>query len=189
MIVASIVGLCLATQGVGELPQGAIALQGGLTLAGKPFTLAPKPGALRVLVYLGVECPIANRYAPEIERICQTYGKQGVQFWRVYVEPISYKSQIVQHGKEYGFSAPALLDPNKQMVKQLGVRVTPEVVVLDGENRMRYRGRIDDRNVEHGKERKDYRRDLRIALDELLAKKPVSLPSTAATGCYIGATN
>lgn len=189
MIVASLFSLYLAPQVIGELPREPISLQGGLTLAGKRFSLVPKPGALRVLVFLGVECPIANRYAPEIERICQTYGKRGVQFWRVYVEPLSYKNNILQHGKEFSLSAPALLDPEKNLVKQLGIRVTPEVVVLDGENRMRYRGRIDDRNVEHGKERKDYRRDLRISLDELLANKPVSLPSTAATGCYIGATN
>jgi hypothetical protein len=49
-----------------------------------------------------------------------------------------------------------------------------------------YRGRIDDRVADFGKRRVEpTRRDLRLALDAILAGKPVPARRTKAVGCYI----
>jgi hypothetical protein len=130
-------------------------------------------------------CPIGNRYAPEITRIAQKYGAQKVNFFRVYVEPQSASKAVQRHGKEYGLAIPALLDSKKSLAQSLGMRITPEVAVVGKDGTLLYRGRIDDRTIEHGKEKPGYRRDLREALDEILAGKPVSVRHTAATGCII----
>jgi len=64
--------------------------------------------------------------------------------------------------------------------------VTPEVSVLNPDGKIQYMGRVDDMYVEHGRLREtEYRQDLRIALDEMLAGKKVSLPRTTALGCFI----
>jgi hypothetical protein len=59
-------------------------------------------------------------------------------------------------------------------------------LVLDGSGRVVYRGRIDDQfGVGYQRPNKPTRRDLAVALDEVLAGKPVSVAQTAAAGCLI----
>ena len=62
---------------------------------------------------------------------------------------------------------------------------TPEVVVLDAERRLRYRGRIDDQYRLGGNRAAPTRRDLQDALDEVLAGKDVTVPQTPVDGCLI----
>ncbi len=144
-----------------------------------------KDSEATVFLFIAAECPIANRYAPEIGRIFADYSPKKVRFFRVYIDPLTRANEFKTHGEDYGLKMRALLDPNKSLVEASGVRVTPEVVILNSQGVMTYRGRIDDKNIEHGKIREGYRRDLRIALDEMLAGKPVSMPEATAIGCFI----
>ena len=41
----------------------------------------------RVFVFVRTDCPISNRYAPEIKRLHERYRDQGVAFDLVYVDP------------------------------------------------------------------------------------------------------
>ena len=91
-----------------------------------------------------------------------------------------------QHAKDYGYACPVLLDRKQQLVRFTGVTTSPEVAVLSPDNTVLYRGRIDDRLVAFGKQRvTPTRKDLREALDAILAGKPVSNPVTKAMGCYL----
>ena len=76
-------------------------------------------------------------------------------------------------------------DPTLALVKFVGATVTPEVAVVAG-GRVVYRGRIDDRYVDLGRERPaPTRRDLFEALTAIVARKPVARAKTQAVGCYI----
>ncbi|MBS1710453.1 MAG: redoxin domain-containing protein [Armatimonadetes bacterium] len=167
------------------LPSTPVSLTGAADLTGKPT--APNPAAAKatVLLFISHECPIANRYAPEIARIYADYKDRKAAFYRVYIGAMEDAELYAEHGKEFGLAMPGLVDFNLKLAKSTGATVTPEAVVLDSKGVMRYRGRIDDQNVEHGKIREGYRRDLRIALDEILAGQPVSMPTTASVGCFI----
>jgi hypothetical protein len=70
-------------------------------------------------------------------------------------------------------------------VKLAAATITPEAAVfVDG--RLVYRGRIDDRFVELGRERPaPTQRDLFDALTAIVAGKPAPHPKTQAVGCYI----
>ena len=57
--------------------------------------------------------------------------------------------------------------------------------MLDGEYALRYRGRIDDRYGVAARRPKPTREDMRLALDEVLAGKKVSVPETEADGCLL----
>ncbi len=177
--------LCLGSQ-ESNWPTNPIGLKGTLQVSGQAFPVEPISKRGIVLIFVATECPIANRYAPEIKRVSNEFGLKGFSFFRVYMEPIENANLVVEHTKSYGYSMPALLDPDKKLVRLTGVKVTPEAVVLDTTGHLLYRGRIDDQNIEHGKIRPNYRRDLRIALNEILAGKAVSVRSTAAVGCFIG---
>lgn len=184
MVNALIAGLILTQAGRG-LPTTPVSLEGVLNLRGELAQISTQEFQATVFLFIAAECPIANRYAPEIGRIHTDYSDRKVQFFRVYVDPLERATEFKKHGEDYGLKMMALLDPNKSLVHATGVRVTPEVVILNSKGIMKYRGRIDDMNIEHGKVREGYRRDLRVALDEILAGKPVSMPEATAIGCYI----
>ena len=139
-----------------------------------------------VLFFVMAECPIANSFAPEINRIVAAYGERGVRSYLVYVEDDLSAEAARKHAREHEFKLPALLDPEHRLVKFTQVTVSPEVAVLGPDNAPLYRGRIDDRASAFGKRRvTPSRRDLRSALDEILEGKPVTTPVTKAIGCYL----
>jgi hypothetical protein len=76
-------------------------------------------------------------------------------------------------------------DLGQKLVKLTGVTVTPEVAVVNG-TQVLYRGRIDDRYLELGKDRPEpTRRDLEAALEAIAAGKAVAVPETRAVGCIL----
>src|SRR5262249_20638589 len=70
----------------------------------------------------------------------------------------------------------------------VGATRVPSVAVLDGDFRVRYRGRIDDRYGAGHRREKATRTDLVEALDEVLAGKSVSVAEAEADGCLIDHT-
>ena len=86
----------------------------------------------------------------------------------------------------YGFDGPIVHDREQALVARAGVTRTPEAALYDGEGRLRYRGRIDDRFPDLNVRRsRPTRRDLRTALDALLAGEPIETERTEAVGCLI----
>ncbi len=142
--------------------------------------------AMTVLIFVSTECPISNRYAPEIRRLHEEFAMRGVRFRLVYPNPLDSEAAIARHLEEYGYPQIAERDPDHTLVKMAGATITPEAVAFDGRQRLVYRGRIDDRFVELGRERPSAaRRDLRNALTAILAGKRVSPSQTQAVGCFI----
>lgn len=172
-----------------------------LTLQDKPLVLPaqkwidvegkesqlPNPAAkATVLLFIAVDCPISNRYAPEMARMAKDLIPKGVSFVRVYVDDSVSVDDIRQHGKDFKMPSQALLDGKHLLVKALGLTVTPEVAVVTPDGTLQYRGRINDLYMDHGRVREgEVRQDLRVALDEILASKPISKPFTVAIGCGI----
>lgn len=139
-----------------------------------------------VFFFVMTDCPIANRFAPEISRICDEYVRRNVAFYIVQTDPKLTASRAREHAKEYNFSCPVLLDRKRELVKFCGASVTPESAVLSPDGKVLYRGRIDDRYVALGQFRvQPKQRDLRLALDAVLNSKPITTPRTKAIGCYI----
>lgn len=139
-----------------------------------------------VFVFITNDCPIANSYAPELERIYAAYTPKQVGFYLVYVDPSLSATVAKQHAKAYGYTCPALLDPRHRLVQLTGARVTPEAAVVAPDGKVLYHGRIDDRVSGFGQARvQPTTHDLRNALDAVLQKKPVPHPVTSAIGCYI----
>lgn len=137
-----------------------------------------------VLFFLTTECPIGNRYAPEISRIVRDYQARGVISHAVYAHESA--AEVSGHLRDFQLPLGAVLDPELKLAKLTGATVMPEACVLSPEGEILYRGRIDDRAVKFGTVRLEPRvRDLRLALDAVLAGKPVAEKFTRAIGCYI----
>ena len=148
------------------------------------------PAGVKAIVFLftSTDCPISNRYAPEIRRIASTFGPQGVVFRLIYPNPADARSGHPRaHGRVRVQPAPRrrFAIRNHALVKFVGATVTPEVAVVAG-GHVLYRGRIDDRFVDLGLERPaPTRHDLADALSAILAGKPVVPATTQAVGCFI----
>ena len=78
-----------------------------------------------VLLFIAVDCPISNRYAPEMGRLYRDFNEKGVTFVRVYVDDSVEIADIRQHGKDFKMPSIALLDGKHALVKLLGMTVTP----------------------------------------------------------------
>ncbi len=142
--------------------------------------------ALTVLLFVSTDCPVSNRYAPEISRLHAEFERLGLHFQLVYPNPLDTDAQIQKHLHAYSLPAIARRDPAHTLVQLAGATITPEAAVFDAAGRLVYRGRIDDRFVELGRERPSAtRHDLREALTALLAGKSIDPARTQAVGCYI----
>jgi hypothetical protein len=145
------------------------------------------PGApATVLVFTAVDCPISDRYAPEVRRLASRYAAQGVRFWIVYANQGERPEAAKAHAEAFGYGLPVAIDTRAGLADRAQAMVTPETAVFDGAGRLVYHGRIDDRYTDFGVDRPTpTRRDLAVALEELLAGRAVSVPETRAIGCAL----
>ena len=154
---------------------------------GKSWSLlAPRAGQLDLLFFISADCPISNRYAPEIQRVCSDYQSRGLRCFAVYPDATDVAA-ITRHRREYAFGAgvPAIFDRAHEIVRAVGPRVTPEVALFSSSGPV-YRGRIDDLYVDIGRSRRTpTRRDVRLAIDAALAGRRLDQPTTDAVGCAI----
>jgi peroxiredoxin len=146
--------------------------------------LAPGTKVASVLIFYVQDCPICNSYAPEINRIVETFT--NFAFYIVQVDPDLELEAAKQHARQYALSPPVLLDHGHELVRRAGATVTPEAVVIGKDGGIVYRGRIDDLYIEPGKKRSSATsRDLRDVLEAIQAGHRVKQKETKAVGCLI----
>jgi hypothetical protein len=138
-----------------------------------------------VLAFLGTECPIANVYVPRLIRMEKEYRPKKVLFLAVYPNEYEDLDQVAGHAYDRDIPFPVLKDFRQRFADAVGITRTPAVAVLDGDLTLRYRGRIDDQYGASFRKKEPTRADLKIALDEVLAGKKVSVPRTEADGCLL----
>lgn len=139
-----------------------------------------------VFIFSSVDCPVSNRYAPEVKRLKAEFANQNAKFWLVYPNPAETPDAIRQHLKDFGYDFDALRDPEHRLVDLTRASVTPEAAVFASGSRLAYRGRIDDRFVDFGKVRpRPTKHDLEEALQLVLAGESFTPRFTTAVGCYI----
>jgi thiol-disulfide isomerase/thioredoxin len=126
------------------------AQQSALDLNGAPADpLHAAPGKIIVLVFIRTDCPVSNRYAPLIQRLSTEYADKAA-FFLVYPDKSTTAEAIRKHERDFGYTLPALRDPQHALVKQSQIQVTPEVAVFDTNHHPIYHGRIDDQFVDFG---------------------------------------
>jgi peroxiredoxin len=143
-------------------------------------------GKLVVVAFMGTECPLANLYTPRLAELAAQFESKDVAFVGINSNQQDSISEVASHATRHGVRFQVLKDPANKIADRFGAVRTPEVFVLDKDRVVRYWGRIDDQFGIGFQKQDANRHDLKLALDELLAGKPVSVATTEAQGCFIG---
>lgn len=138
-----------------------------------------------VFVFTNASCPIVQKSWPRLKRLEEEFRDKGVQFVSVNVGLDDEIPEVAQQGVDFEIPFPLVKDTDGSCSKLLGVERTPGVAVLDGERRLRYRGRIDDQLRLGGARPAASREDLRLALEDLLAGRDIAVRETPVDGCLI----
>ena len=159
---------------------------GPVDLAGDPQNPFASPARVRVLLFVRTDCPITNRYAPELKRLATEFEARGVQFWLVYPDRSESPQTVQKHVSEFQLPGTPLLDPHHQLVRRARATIAPESAVFSSSGALLYHGRIDDLWVDIGKSRAAAQtHDLENAIAAVLVGKPVQHPETRAIGCSL----
>jgi hypothetical protein len=155
----------------------------------RPFASGPDAARAIVLVFTRSDCPISNRYAPELERLQQQAAAAAIEFWLVFVDPAESAQDIREHLKRFAYRGRALRDPRHDLAGAAGATIAPEAVVFvreSGVPRLVYRGRIDDRYQAPGRMRRAATtRDLERMIHQVRDTGSLVLRETQAVGCII----
>ena len=162
----------------------------GVDLQGRAVRRLDAPGAhVVVLVFAASDCPISNRYVPEIARLRREFATRGVRFWWVFPNADDTAAKVRRHDRAFSIEEDVVLDRRQTLVKRSQVRTTPEAAVFAVEKdglREVYHGRIDDRYIAFGQERPQAQRhDLEEAIAATLDGKQAQAAGGPAVGCSI----
>jgi thiol-disulfide isomerase/thioredoxin len=136
-------------------------------------------------VFTNTSCPVVQRYLPVLRQLDKDYRDKGVQFLAVDADGDDAVTAVAAQAVEHDVEFPFVKDFDGPCARALGIRRTATVVVLDGQHRLRYRGRIDDQYRFGGTRAAAEHHELRDALDAVLAGQEVAVAETPVDGCLI----
>src|SRR5215213_1176718 len=147
--------------------------------------LDPAPAAT-VLTVTCMHCPYVIAWNPRLRAVAEEYGPRGVRFLGIHPNDAArYPADGMEHMRrfvrEQSWPYPYVRDERQEVARALGAEVTPHVFVLDGQQRLAYRGAPDGDHRDPGQNGAW----LRAALDAVLAGEPVSPAETRARGCSV----
>jgi len=155
---------------------------------GKMHSLADYADKKALVVIVSCNhCPTVIEYEDRMIAIQRDYAGKGVELIAINSNetdghPTDSLEHMVERAKDKGFKFPYLRDDTQDIARALGAVRTPEVFLFGPDRTLVFHGRIDD-NASNPSAVK--RHDLREALDEVLAGKPVTVPNTTPVGCTV----
>jgi peroxiredoxin len=143
-------------------------------------------GAATVVVFTCNHCPYALAWHERIAQAARDYAEQEVRFLAINANDAeryprdSYQAMRQRVAAE-DWSMPYLHDATQAVARAYGAKTTPDVFVLDGEGRLRYRG-APDAAYDDPNENAAWLRD---ALDAVLEGGEPERAETTPVGCSI----
>lgn len=176
--------LCLLSSAALSAAVPDLELQGTDGKLHKP--LVSEGGQPVVLFFVSPFCSTTRPFMPEINAIAADYaGKASVHL--IHSDSEITVEVALQHADMSKVTASVLVDKEQKLARLVQVAITPEAVVLSASGDVLYKGRINDLYLGPTKrQRAATTKDLRDALDAILAGKPVAAPQPEAQGCKIG---
>ena len=157
-------------------------------ISGKNITLANAKGDVGTLVVFSCNtCPWVIRWEDRYVSLANTYAQKGIGMIAVNSNAARFGGEdsleeMLEHAKNNGYNFPYAQDPESELASAFGATKTPHIYLFDGDDKLVYRGAIDD-NAKNAK--KVDVPFLANAIDALLAGNPINPQTTKALGCSI----
>jgi peroxiredoxin len=141
-----------------------------------------------LLFFVCNHCPYVKHVRHELAALAREYQAQGVAVVGISSnDSIAYPADgpelMAVEKKEIGYSFPYLFDESQDIAKAYHAACTPDFYVFDRDLLLVYRGQMDDSRPGNGI--KVTGKDLRAALDAVLAGQPVATDQRPSIGCNI----
>ena len=163
-------------------------LQEQLTpICGAPLEPAALSGKPVLLLFLCPHCPFVHHIQPEVGRLAQDYGDRvaliAINSNSTRTHPQDGPDGMRQQAAAQGWAFPYLQDQDQVVAKALQAACTPDPFLFDREHRLAYRGQLDGSRP--GNALPCDGRDLRAALDAVLAGRASAAEQLPSIGCNI----
>ncbi len=148
------------------------------------FTGAP---ALLVM-FICNHCPFVKHLRSELAQLGRDYVAQGLGIVAISSNdadayPADSPAKMIEEQQAAGYNFPYLFDATQEVAKSYRAACTPDFYLFDKDRRLVYRGQFDDSRPSNGLPVTG--KDLRAAIDAILAGKPVSTEQRPSIGCNI----
>lgn len=159
------------------------------TVSGKELRLQEVRGAVAtVILFICNHCPFVKHVQGELVRLGQEYPARGVALVAISSnDAVQYPEDSPENMKSLavslGYTFPYLYDETQQVARLFDAACTPDFYVFDQALECVYRGQLDDSRP--GNDIPVTGRDLRRALDALLADRTVDPDQRPSVGCNI----
>lgn len=142
---------------------------------------------LLVVVFSCNHCPFVIGSEDRMNDMYAQYAPKGVGMIAINSNeevnhPTDDFDHMVERAKEKGYEFPYVRDESQEVATAYGALRTPHFFVFDKDRKLRYTGRMDDNPRQPGQETTH---ELRDALEDLLAGRPVQTPATNPIGCNV----
>jgi peroxiredoxin len=139
-----------------------------------------------VLIQSCNHCPYVIAWNPRLRAAAEEYAPRGVRFLAIGSNdaeryPADSPERMAQFVRDNDWPIPYAYDESQDVARALGSERTPEVFVLDGEQRLVYHGAPD---ADH-QDPSQNGAWLRGALDDVLAGRAVQRAETPPRGCSV----
>ena len=141
-----------------------------------------------LLVFASAHCPFVKLIQQELGRVGTDYGPRGLKIVAVgsndiVMHPDDGPDGMRTQAVENDWTFPYLVDGDQQLALACHAACTPDLFLFDGDRELVYRGQFDD--ARPGNNVTSTGRDLREAVDLLLAGQPIPAAQTPSIGCNI----
>ena len=173
------------------LPLGTLAPPFSLhdVVSGRTYSLDSFSGKTALLVmFICRHCPYVVHVEQELAKIGRDYRDTSLGMLAVSSnDPVSYPDdappKLKEMAERLGFTFPLCFDETQDVAKAYRAACTPDFYLFDRERQLVYRGQLDDSRP--GSNKPVTGRDLRAAIEAVLAGKPADRNQRASIGCSI----
>lgn len=141
-----------------------------------------------LVMFICKHCPFVVHVKDELARLGHDYRDREVSMVAissndVATYPDDAPEKLAEMSKELGFEFPFLYDESQDVAKAFQAACTPDFFLFDASRELFYRGQLDDSRPGNGAPNDG--RDLRVAMDSLIAGEPIDADQKPSIGCNI----
>ncbi|MCI0631396.1 MAG: thioredoxin family protein [Phycisphaerales bacterium] len=141
-----------------------------------------------LVMFICNHCPFVKHVRSELAKLGRDYQKRGAAIVAISSNdvdkyPDDSPAKMKEEAKAAGYTFPYLYDETQDIAKAYEAACTPDFFLYDRNRKLVYRGQLDDSRPSNGLPVTG--KDLRAALDAVLAGKPVSRDQKPSIGCNI----